>query len=160
MQQGNNDKVIDSAIDHFIQQTVIPQAIEGFSRTADEILAWIEGNTGGVLGEGDIPIQYGNLRDSVGLAIYANGIMQMWKPNPIAQVPSDYNDRDIWGREWLQYAIYQAAKQFDDGNVYLVAFAAVPYAQDVEERTGFFENYVVQTIIRQAFPNLKQTIES
>lgn len=153
-----NSQVINNVVDDFVQKTVIPKIIEGFSITADEILVWIEGNTAGVLGQGDIPIKFGNLRDSTGLAIYANGIMQVWKPNPIATLPSDYNDRDIWGRDWLQFAIDQAASVYSDGNVYLVAFSAVPYAQDVEERVGFFENFVVQTIIRQAFPNLQTVI--
>lgn len=155
----DNSKALDNIIEKYFKSQT-PKYVEGFEKTANQILAWVESNVGGALNyDQDIPIQFGNLRDSTGLAIYADGQMYKFFPNPIAQAPSEYKGDNVWGRIWLQYAYQQAASQYDDGNVYLVAFSAVPYAEAIEDIYGFFESGVVQVILADAFTNLKSVVE-
>lgn len=147
MAQTDNNKVIEKVLRKF-QEDLSERIVSVLRDVASEVISFIEGAN-------EIPVQYGNLQDSTGLAIYSDGRMIDFAPNHIAIAPSEWNGYDIWGQDYLRQAIGAASDEFSDG-IWLVLLSSTPYALKVDERTNFFSVNVVGDLTKQFFAGLSR----
>lgn len=84
-----------------------------------------------------IPVYTGNLKDSTGVAIYDNGVLQQYLPTKTATKKQNMGGGFIgvkWsqidGRDFLVKSIAEGATTFIDG-IWFVVYAAVPYAYKI-----------------------------
>lgn len=108
------------------------------------------------------PNYTGNLRDSQGVGVYANGALSYFIPTQTATKPQrsgfhGRNEYNIWGTEYLTRSLQDAVTDFSDG-IWIVLFAAVPYAFYINENhanAGFFDE-IADTIVNEVRNGLIQ----
>lgn len=89
-----------------------------------------------------VPIDTGNLRDSIGISLYKGGVaVKQWATNPIAirqqrwgtfngMIPGGRG----WGKDYLANAFGIDISTFEnDSDVSMILFAAIPYAKPLSD---------------------------
>lgn len=152
----SNADVVRNNMRKFLESKVHRNILVILSRVADRIILDIE--------NGVIPVDTGNLQDSTGIGIYHGDILKRLVPRQTADVsrsdiyPAGLTNRDnVWGHNILHEAINKGAWKYSTGYS-LVVFSAMPYAELVDIRTGYFEQIsseispLVMQILRQVNP--------
>ena len=132
-----NLDAIRKGIKKFIPQVIEPAIVSVYAKTASAVFEWIDNH----------PLYYQdqtfNLRDSIGAAVYKNGVLKNWIQLPTAKAtkakkfayPNSPYYTEIRGRDLLQRAI-SGGKWDEFADYALVVYAAAPYGIYVEDGNG------------------------
>lgn len=126
---AHNSKVFKIGVEKFFNGDVRAICEEIAKESAQMLVDFVDGNF--VLPDGttQFPVDTANLHDAVGAGVYSNGKLAYFMPTAKATKPQSHNGvKGLYGSELLKTAISSAYTEYADGNVWLVVFAAVPYA--------------------------------
>lgn len=136
----NNEQVLKDAIGVYAAYTK-KQVERLLTDAATETMAYIDNSFQPLEkkgGNNEFPVWDGDLRDSTGVCVYADGRLIRYKLSPFAK----------YGTQWLDAAFDAASSDYSSKSTYTIQlFSAVPYAEDVntmgspiDRGIGFFEN--------------------
>lgn len=133
--ESQNLNVIRNGIKKMIPMLEHDNVKTIFIETSHAVFEWIDAHSA------YYQDQTYNLRDSIGVGVYKEGVLQQWVQHPQAKATDKrlftYKGEKIYvdGRELLQEAI-TAGDESDFADYALVLFAAAPYGILVEEGGG------------------------
>ncbi len=126
---AHNSKVFKVGVGQFMDREARIVCEEIAKESAQMLVDFVDGNF--VLPDGttQFPVDTANLHDAVGAGVYSNGRLAYFMPTARATKPQSHNGtKGLYGSELLKTAISSASTEYADKNVWLVVFAAVPYA--------------------------------
>lgn len=146
-----NKKVLYEGLKVYAKNAITPKVIDVLTRVAQGIVDAIDGGTF------EIPIYTGNLKDSTGVAVYADGVIKSFIPTKTAGKLhksgfDGVNHYAIDGTQFLQNTINEAATTFSKG-IWFVVLSTVPYAYRINTQgsplgrgIGFFDRTVRESV--------------
>lgn len=129
-----NKVVIDIALKQWCEAFFRPRLAQVLRAVGERIKDKINQAFSPVSSKGNdqYPIWTGNLRDSMGVALFVEGKMQMFAPPVIANNPqTNESHQQIWGRAELNKLANHTTSRFSKG-IWLVMYAGVEYAEKIE----------------------------
>ena len=126
---AHNSKVFKVGIEKFGYRAVRAICEEIAKESAQMLVDFVDGNFVMPDGTTQFPVDTANLHDAVGAGVYSDGKLAYFIPTARATEPQSHNGvKGLYGSELLKTAISAASTEYADKNVWLVAFAAIPYA--------------------------------
>lgn len=126
---AHNSKVFKIKVEEFTNSVARSICEEIAKESAQMLVDFVDGNF--VLPEGTMqfPVDTANMHDAIGAGVYSDGKLSYFVPTSRATKPKSHNGvKGLYGSELLKTAISNASTEYADKNVWLVVFAAVPYA--------------------------------
>jgi hypothetical protein len=151
----SNESVMKAGLREFAEKQIKKQLLSALRDVSETMLGLIDNAFPVPGGSEQYPVWSGNMRDSTGIGVYADGALMSFIPSKVANAPQTYGTvQNIWGTEYLQTLLAQGTSVYSKG-VWLVLFSAVPYAYRVDtfgspwkRGIGYFDR-ITEELLRQ-----------
>lgn len=126
---AHNSKVFKVGVEKFGYGVARAICEEIAKESAQMLVDFVDGSFVMPDGTTQFPVDTANLHDAIGAGVYSDGRLAYFVPTARATKPQNHNGvKGLYGSELLKTAISAASTEYADKNVWLVVFAAVPYA--------------------------------
>lgn len=153
---SENKRVFARMLRERVDEELKPQLVAVLKEVAKWMVGAIEGDFELPIGNNQFPVWSANLRDSTGVGVYVDGVVESFVPTKKATKDND----GAVGSELLASALGEATGEFA-GGIWIVLFSTVPYAYKVNTEgsprgrgVGFFES-LADTLKLSVFNNLE-----
>lgn len=123
---AENIRIFKLGLQQFAKKQVEEDIMKICVNVANKMVRFIEGSFNS--GSKQYPVWTANLRDSTGVGVYRDSVLQRFVPVSIATRPQ----KGVWGSQLLSNALQYGSQEYSKG-IWLVLFSTTPYAYYIDK---------------------------